>query len=541
MPDSTTFDPEARLREAMLRQLRISIGRLDNDSNPEEISAIIDRIAAADLDEITTERLLKTINLQSGTTIGTLRKQLNNARAQRGDDDEQISGVIAEFNRQFAVVNEAGKPWVVRWHYDFSLKREVLERSSFYDFKNLYLNRQINGQTVGVFWLKHPDRRQYLEGVVFDPTGQAPADRFNLWRGFSVEPKPGDWSLMQSHIENVVCGGKTEASEYVLNWMARAVQKPELRAEVALVLRGKKGAGKGAVGNWFCRIFGQHGMQIYNPIHLVGRFNVHLRDCLLLFADEAFYAGDKQHEGVLKGLITEPYLVIEGKRQNVVKAPNMLHLIMASNSDWVIPASSDERRYAVFDVLDIKLGDRAYFTALNKQMEEGGLAAMLYDLLKRDIAQFEVRDFPQTKALKMQKTLSLNSLARWWLAVLDRGYLWKSRHGANYFRQWQEFYSSDLLRRSYGQWCDENRPYDRKSGEELGKFFTEIYSPARPGGRHPMHELDSIERSASGSLDEISIVWKERPHGYRVEGLDVARDRFAENHDVIVPWERENE
>jgi len=56
-------------------------------------------------------------------------------------------------------------------------------------------------------------------------------------------------------------------------------------------------------------------MQIVDATHFVDRFNAHLRDCIVLFADEAFFAGDKQNEGVLKVLITEPYLAIEGKFQ----------------------------------------------------------------------------------------------------------------------------------------------------------------------------------------------------------------------------------
>lgn len=185
----------------------------------------------------------------------------------------------------------------------------------------------------------------------------------------------------------------------------------------------------------------------------------------MLFGDEAFFAGDKQHEGVLKGLITEPFLPIEGKFQNVVIVANMLHVILASNADWVIPASRDERRYAVFDVPDTRRGDLRYFAAIDKQMTEGGMAAMLHDLLARDIADFEVRQAPQTEALLVQKTLSLSSLERWWLAVLERGFLWKSRHGANYFRGWKTFYATELLHRSYLQWCQENRPLIAGAGK----------------------------------------------------------------------------
>jgi len=162
---------------------------------------------------------------------------------------------------------------------------------------------------------------------------------------------------MRAHIEKVLCSGVPEWSNYVLDWSARAVQRPHEAAEVALVFRGIEGCGKGTFGRWFAKIFGQHGLQIISPEQLVGRFNEHLRDCIVLFADEAFFAGDRKHEGVLKGLITEPFLPVEGKHIKVVVVPNMLHVILSSNNEWVVPASSDARRYAVFDVPDSRVGN----------------------------------------------------------------------------------------------------------------------------------------------------------------------------------------
>jgi hypothetical protein len=134
----------------------------------------------------------------------------------------------------------------------------------------------------------------------------------------------------------------------------------------------------------------------------------------MLFADEAFFAGDRQHESVLKALITEPTLPIEGKYMDVVFVRNMLHVYMSSNSDWVVPATHDERRYFVRDVLDTRVGDRPYFNALYKEMEEGGLAAMIYDMLNaRNISNFDPRDVPKTQALVDQQRRSLDSLDRW--------------------------------------------------------------------------------------------------------------------------------
>src|SRR4051812_18894365 len=69
-----------------------------------------------------------------------------------------------------------------------------------------------------------------------------------------------------------------------------------------------------------------------------------LRDPVILFADEAFFAGDRQHVAVLKRIVTEPTLTIEGKHQDAIEAPNFIHLIMASNENWGGPASLASRR-----------------------------------------------------------------------------------------------------------------------------------------------------------------------------------------------------
>src|SRR4051812_10014450 len=65
---------------------------------------------------------------------------------------------------------------------------------------------------------------------------------------------------------------------------------------------------------------------------LTGRFNAHLRDACLLFADEAYWPGDKGAEGSLKRLITEPELFIEGKGRDGVMVENRLHVIIASRA-----------------------------------------------------------------------------------------------------------------------------------------------------------------------------------------------------------------
>lgn len=480
-----------------------------------------------------------------------------------------LDSACALFDTKYAVVNEAGKAVVYERTADHLRNREVLVRISYEDLKKFYQNRKItikpraarqgNRQSKEIirsaaeFWLSHRERRSYLGGVVFDPTNKAPASYWNLWTGFAVNPAPGDWSLMQDHLLRVCCGGENRDVEYLLDLAARMYQQPHLPGEVVTVLRGPEGSGKGIFLRYLVHGFGQHGLQITNAQHLVGNFNGHLRDLVALFADEAFYAANPQHVRVLKGLISEPTIAIEDKYRTVVQVPNMLHIWMASDADWVVPMSLRDRRFFVRDVADNRVGQLAYFKAIADQMENGGLAAMIWDLLRRDISGFSFRAIPRTAAMKAQQTLSLGSDARWWLAVLQRGFVWKTRHGTPWFTEWSEdgFYTTELLWRSYTQWCEEARPYDRKTREQLGIFFRAIYQPARPRLEHPVFEIDSIDRrdldgipdAVKGgwlkepkSLDEVAMVEKENQPGYRVGDLDEARDRFLDQYDVDNPW-----
>ena len=233
-------------------------------------------------------------------------------------DFATLDELIDYLNSRFAVVNEAGKMLVYESVMDPILQRHVLVRIKFDDFKKMFLNRMhsetrtVNGkpvtqtQTWANWWLPHRHRRQYLGGVVFDPTNRAPPNCWNLWTGFKVEPRKGDWHLMREHVEQVICGGEPVDSDYLLDACARMFQFPDLPGEVATTLCGQKGCGKGIFLNYLCDAWGAHGIHISNPAHLVGNFNAHLRDCVMLFADEAFLAGDRRHEGVLKALITEP-------------------------------------------------------------------------------------------------------------------------------------------------------------------------------------------------------------------------------------------
>jgi hypothetical protein len=345
---------------------------------------------------------------------------------------------LAKLNDKYYVIQDGGKIDVLTFERqaqrigNYEHVRHVPAFLTFQAFRNKYLNRpvfipekggEIRAVPLGSWWLKHPQRRQY-DGLIFQPGGgDVIAGRLNLWKGWGVAPKPGDWSLMREHIRTVLAADSNEAFVYVLNWLAFAVQNPGQPAEVALAFKGKRGTGKGTLGNTMVRLFGQHGVHLSDAKHLAGHFNAHLRNACLLFADEAYWPGDKSAEGNLKRLITEPDLAIEGKGRDIVTVPNMLHVIMGSNEDWVAPAGEHERRFAINNVTDCHLQDKNWFGAIYAQLDNGGYAAMLYDLLNHDISGWHPRQIWRNSALLEQQQLSLDPLDSWWVELLEGGVL----------------------------------------------------------------------------------------------------------------------
>ncbi len=381
---------------------------------------------------------------------------------------------------------------------------------TFDDFRNRYNNRKVligydkNGhpmeKPLGTWWLDHSARRQY-HSITFSPGKDEKPGVYNLWRGFAMKPVPGDRHLRYlEHIKTNICGGDEKVLTYLLCWMARAIQKPNAPGEVAIVLRGGKGTGKTVFADVFGRLFGRHYWAVADAKYIVGNFNAHLRDCVVLFGDEAFWAGDRKHESVLKALITGRTIVIESKGIDAETSSNFVHLIMASNSEWVVPASYDERRFLVLDVAKTRQGDKPYFNAIMKELEDGGFANLLYMLQTMDLSHFNHRDVPATDALQDQKLHSMEPHEEWWLNKLRDGHL-RSGH-----ESWTSPIPKDALIDDYLFYAQRQSAGRRTTATRLTRFIEKCCSPGLNTFSGAFRGKDM-----NGIPQEGSAVWWEFP------------------------------
>ncbi len=337
------------------------------------------------------------------------------------------------------------------------------------------------------YWLVWSGRNEF-EQIVFKPMPGMVAGStdlpnnepiLNLYQGLAFEPTPGNCDLILAHILEVWCAGNEALFTYVISWLARMFQIPGERGHTALVLHSGEGTGKNIIVDILVAAFGDHAFVASKSNDLVGRFNDHLGKAVLVFANEAAWGGDKQQEGALKQLITDEKMAVERKYIPTFHTKNCVHLIIASNNDWVAPMGMDDRRFVVLDVSEQKKGDGEYFQGLADQIKNGGDRAFIHYLLDFNISDFNPRVLPavksQTKYINKIKTA--DSVTKWLLDCLERGSL-----GTNPEDDWEYGIkvSKDAAHRAYLDWCELMRINHRETMGVMTKTLKKLIGVRQP-------------------------------------------------------------
>lgn len=430
-----------------------------------------------------------------------------------------VNDCVAEFNKRHAAILMGGKFMVLSEFWNHTLDRPEYRFSRLEDIKKLYQNAPImvrdekgNEHPVNpaTLWMNSANRRQYID-IAFDPSEKVPDNIFNLWRGFAIKPKKGRCALFKEHIRRVVCAGDPALAHWLMDWIAAMIQQPGgQRCGTSVVLRGMQGTGKGVFANNLGAIFGNHYVHITGQQRLTGRFNNHLKDALLVFVDEGFWAGDRRDSGSLKAMVTEDILMVEPKGVDAFPVRNHMRLIMASNNTWIVPAGLEERRFCVIDVADTHRGDHGYFTSLVAELDKGGREAFLWEMQRRKIDS-NLREIPRTNALFDQIIHSLGTVGQWWFERLDDGFIGDESGG------WPQWRVTQHMYQHYRTFCDDVKERHPRPNHIFVKRL-KIYCPEIGHSRR-------LVDPAGG-----------QKQGLTLPTLTDARRAFEQRVNMTVPW-----
>ena len=400
-----------------------------------------------------------------------------NSNAQLGASKKEIDALVEDMNNRFILADiGASSPRLISRRYDEALRcevthyqclnsmKELMKRETIWDVKYMYGKKTIVPVPILDVWIKHPKARIYKGGVTFKPNGNTPPDMYNLWNGYSIERLDGSCETITSFLKEVICSNNEEHYQYLINWLARAIQKPGEVGEVALVLQGKRGVGKTTIGEMMRRIFGNNYILIDSPDLLTRNFNSHLRECVFAVADESVFAGDRKANEKLKNQITSGTMNLELKGVDIKIVPSYLTLVIISNSEHIIATAEDERRYFALEVSDCHMQDTEYFKELYQAIDGNEMRCFFNMMMEKDLSQFDHRAVPTTQALANQKALSLEPFDQW---LCDLGY---NGHFPGH-NKWDVNKATSKLVDGFEYYCDVKKlsQYQRLNNQQIGK------------------------------------------------------------------------
>jgi len=399
-------------------------------------------------------------------------EDMERAQKQAAQSELRLSGL----NQRFAITNwgghgTTGKQTTIVFERD-SVGR-ILHMRGIEDFPK---HPEVLGKTITIgdvayplapFWLEWSGATKFNR-IVFAPEGskeQVGITDYQTWHGFAVDAAPGKWDTTRAFIRDVICSGNESHERWLHNWLAALFQEPGQHGHVAVTLLGGQGIGKSV----FCEnVIGdvlpkEHFLALNDSKRLTSDFNAHLSERVVVFCDEAFFAGKKEADKV-KTLITQGQVTINPKHLPVEVQQSCMHILISSNSLDPIHMDADDRRYFVLRVSEAHKNDTKYFNRLLRALKHEH-PAMLHYFQSIAVDRDALRLPPLTSEKARIKISSLDAEAEWWQSRLDRT-----------DDEWVSVIPSAELNRHYTDWIDQYRRNARKRtpkalGLWLGNHF----------------------------------------------------------------------
>ena len=301
--------------------------------------------------------------------------------------------------------------------------------------------RHTFGHDAVKLWMGSPKRRVIMpDQVVFDPSQACSPECVNLFTGWGVEAVEGDTAPFHALLE-FLCGGDELGKDWVLNWLAWPLQHPGQKLPTALVFHGAEGTGKSYLFESVLEIHGKHG-KVVGQRELESQWNDWQSGCTMVIGDEVVSRTEmRHHKGVLKALITSKDVNIATKFMSLRSERNCMHLVFLSNEIEPLKLDPSDRRYLV--VWTPRKGDASLYQAAVAWRQGGGAAALLHELLARDLSGWASHaPPPMTQAKEDLIELGRQSPERFW-REWKRNEIGLPHHSC----------SADQAYRAYARWC----------------------------------------------------------------------------------------
>lgn len=247
-----------------------------------------------------------------------------------------------------------------------------------------------------MFTIKKVDHLRFLPmadkgEIIIDELGRTGV---NTYIKPNIAMREGDITLFLQHLELIIPVARDR--DILLSYMAHNVQKPGFKIWYCPLIQSSEGAGKTVLKMIMTHALGSPYIHNPNARELTeggGKFNSWMRSKLMIIVDEIKVDDKRDLIEVLKPMITDERIEIQGKGQDQETEDNFANWMMFSNYKDAIPISQNGRRYSIFytsiqsknDLLRLKM-DGFYFKRLYDWLRfEGGMEKVTWYLVNYQI------------------------------------------------------------------------------------------------------------------------------------------------------------
>lgn len=252
-------------------------------------------------------------------------------------------------------------------------------------------------------WIEDENRRSYTELIFYPKLDFNCNNSYNLFKGFN-------YNINNNYIKNqdgldrflqlvgCLCNNNKSCIEYLLNWSAHLLQKPQELPKVAVLIKSIEGCGKDTFREYLEEMIGTDYVYTTDKIdNILGNFNPNISNKLLIQLNEAKSFDGHSNVSALKHFITTTSVDINQKNVKSYKLDNYARLLLFSNECNVVPITAEDRRYIV-----IKSGNKLpqnFYKSLYTDLKNKDIIQTIYQfLMERDISKFELTERPINKA-----------------------------------------------------------------------------------------------------------------------------------------------
>ena len=263
------------------------------------------------------------------------------------------------------------------------------------------------------FWVKSDSSRRYVtQEMRFETTAREitveTGKILNLFQGWATTPVAGDWLAIRCFIHEILCDGSDVAFDYLLNYLAHMIQKPQQLPGAAIILQSEEeGTGKTTFIDLLRQMLGaRYCCTTPDAEAFVGRHNDAAMNKILLHFEEAVAPNDRALESKVKALITNEILTYNPKNIATISARNYARVFLTSNAKQVAHLPRHDRRWLVLRVSPKHANDPKFWTPFIAQYPHE-IEAFMHALQTRDISGFNPKKVPYTEAKDAQKMESV--------------------------------------------------------------------------------------------------------------------------------------